>query len=86
MSKKIKKEVRKFFKTVVTVTVLSEDQPISFDGLDDLHRIIDNGDCVGTINNFKARRIPAKKMVKLLYDLGSEPAFFQIDEDGKDIS
>lgn len=72
---------RKFYKTTVTVTVLSEDQPVKFDDLQELHYEITNGSCVGSYDEASVE-ITAQEAVTGLNELGSEPGFFQLDENG----
>jgi ABC-type Na+ transport system ATPase subunit NatA len=76
---------RKFFKTVITVTVLSEDGPPEWNNLRDLHYLIEQGPCVGKFGLGNTTKITAKRMVGELLDAGSGPDFFQLDEDENDI-
>lgn len=76
---------RKFFKTVVKVEVLSEDQPVRFDTLDGLHYNITEGHCSGVHNVESSEEVSAKVMAKLLQEQGSDPEFFRLSKDGKEL-
>lgn len=80
----MKNPIRKFYKTVITTTVLSED-PYEYLGLVNLHHDIVNGDCSGTTNVATSKRLSRKDFVKELQEQGSDPDFFQLDDKGKDI-
>lgn len=75
---------RKFYKTVVTVEVLSE-EPLECDDLGDVNYAITQGDCSGTMNMGGSRKISAKTMAKELLKQGSAPEFFGLDEKGNDL-
>jgi hypothetical protein len=69
---------RKFHKTVIMVTVLSEG-PFLYDDLDDVHYAI-NEDCVGKVEELCRTEITEEQMIVELVDAGSEPEFFRIGE------
>ncbi len=73
---------RKFYKTTVTVEVLSEGV-LDFDNLADLHEIVADGDCVGRHWIEKSQTLTSKRMAKATYVFGSSPGFFQLDNKGK---
>jgi hypothetical protein len=84
--KKAKKAQRKFFKTVFTVTVLSEGHPLSaHTELKVIEDAITEGDCVGEIELSSAYRLTRKEVVKELAELRSVPQFFGLDERGRDL-
>lgn len=74
----------KFFKTIVTVTVISKDAPPSFESLSDLHDCITDGDCSGSWDE-ASTKITGKQAADLLQEQASDPSFLGIDEDGNDI-
>lgn len=76
---------RKFFKTVVEVEVLSEDEPAQFDTLSDLYYHITEGHCSGTHEVKSSEEVSAKVMAKLLKKQGSDPEFFRLSEDGEEL-
>jgi hypothetical protein len=83
---KPKKEPRKFYRTVYTVEVLSE-EPITVNvDLDDLNYMITDGDCSGKIETNGSDEIDGVTAAKLLMEQGSDPEFFRIDKNGNDIS
>ena len=71
---------RKFYKTVVCVTVLSEDEPWSGD-LSWLSYDVTEGDCVGAGVDVSSEEVTAERMVTLLEEAGSDPSFFDIEEE-----
>lgn len=75
---------RKFYKTTLTVVVLSE-QPLEWDDLGDINYLITEGDCSGQIVNDKQEVLTAKQAAKALEKQGSSPGFFRLDEKGKEI-
>ena len=86
MGTETKKTKKKYWKTVIEVTVLSEDKPVG-EGLelDDIHYEITEGHCSGDIVIKSQKQVCAKTMAKLLESQGSDPGFFQLDEDGKEL-
>lgn len=77
---------RKFFKQALYITVLSEDTPLEYDDLNDIHRAISDGDCVGSTIDEDCMQIEPREAAILLTTFGSEPAFFQLDDQGNDLA
>jgi len=77
---------RKFFKTTITVTVLSEDNPPAWRDLADLHYLIVDGPCSGFINSGRPQSISARCAAKELLRQGSDPGFFGLNPAGKDLT
>lgn len=75
---------RKFYKTVLTVEVLSE-EPFDCNDLAQVHYAITQGDCSGVMNRGGSRKISARTMAKALLKQGSDPEFFGLDEEGNDL-
>lgn len=76
---------RKFYKTVVTVTILSEDpvnQNIDLGGIN--HQITD-GDWSGEVAMGESQKVTASEVAKLLEEQGSDPSFFGLDSEGNDV-
>ena len=71
------------YKTVITVTVLS-DEPYNFQSLGQDDSDITDGDSAGKVAQ-KYNSMTGKKAVKEIQSVGSEPGFFQMDEDGNEI-
>jgi hypothetical protein len=83
-NKEIKMSSRKFYKTIIQVEVLSED-PFTYNSLSDIDDSISFGDCSGTYITIKEKRISGKLAAKSLIAQGSDPEFFMLDKNGKDI-
>ena len=78
---------RKFYRNVVQIVVLTEDEPLG-GGVPTLSSIeyeINYGDCVGGELSIDSKQISSKQVADALYDLGSEPGFFQLDDDGNSV-
>lgn len=76
---------RKFYKTVIVTTVLSE---YPLDGLDtsEIHREGGNGDCSLVNDRTKgSEEIDGPTAAKLLIEQNSDPEIFQLDEDGNEL-
>jgi len=74
---------RKFYRTLVTVEVLSE-EPYCPETLEEVARDICDGDCSGDWTHEKSIEVDGPTMAKLLIKQGSDPGFFQLDENGND--
>lgn len=76
---------RKFYLTRFIVEVLSEGEIP--DGVDmrDVMRECDEGEYVLHSTNTESIEHTPKNMAKLLNDAGSDPEFFQLDENGEDL-
>lgn len=74
---------RKFHKTVIEITVLSE-EPIGSVTLHDLAHETMEGSWVGKMENKSIEKISGKEMADELYKADSEPGFFMLDDDGND--
>lgn len=79
------KTARKFYKTEITVTVLSEGPLNPNIELDGIHYAITNGDCSGEVEFGASEEITPKQMAKCLEDQGSDPEFFQLSPEGKEL-
>lgn len=75
---------RKFYKTVIEVVVLSE-RPYGPKRLSDVAYDIMDGDCVGGWDATESKEIDGRAAADLLYEFGSEPGFFQLDDEGNDV-
>ena len=75
---------RKFYKTVISVTVLSE-EPFEYENLSQVIYAIGEGDCSGEYHTTEAKVITARQVVRALKAQGSDPDFFQLNEKGQDI-
>lgn len=77
----------RFYRTTIEVEILSEGCPIiSGLTLADIHEAITTGEWNGEWNAESRIEVTPRQMAKLLIKQGSDPQFFQLDEDGNDIS
>ncbi len=77
---------RKFFHNIMTIHILSEDEPLSEEmSLADLHYAISEGDCVGDSISIRSNKITGKEAAARLNAYGSEPGFFRLDDKGNDL-
>ena len=71
-----------FYKTVITVTVLSEYGPVSPEiGLDGLARQIQDGRWSGEVESDGGTELTPKEMVEALRSQGSDPSFLGLSDD-----
>jgi len=75
---------RKFYRTTITVTVLSE-EPFDYDNLEGVHYAITEGECSGHYETTKSETLTAKQVAEALQAEGSDPEFFQLTDEGEDI-
>lgn len=76
---------RKFYRTVIQVEILSE-EPYEGDDLETIKYDITEGHCSGILKDEVRNEVKnGKEMARLLLDQGSDPEFFQIDEEGNDV-
>lgn len=78
-----KKKIKKLYKTVVTVEVLSEER-LNFNNLQDLHEQITDGSNSGVFTAERAKVLKGREAVKETRSQGSDPAFFSMDEQGNE--
>jgi len=76
---------RKFYKTIIEVTVLSEEplQPMS---LGELSYETMEGDMSATLDTKEEITLTGKEAADALKAQGSEPEFFEIDKEGNDLN
>lgn len=74
---------RVFYRTVFTVTVLSDD-PLENMSLEDLASEIDDGPCVGSFTRQDSVPVDARTTVSMLEDMGCDSSFFQLTSEGED--
>ena len=76
---------RKFYKTLITVEVLSEDPiPVGMTLEQIAHEAIHGDYSMNIIGNDEVE-LNGKQAADHLYDQGSDPVFFRIDGDGNDV-
>jgi len=76
---------RKFYRRVITIEVLSEEEVDETISLSQLEYAITDGDCSGNIKWGESQIVDGKKMAKLLIKQGSDPEFFMLNNKGEDI-
>ena len=76
---------RKFYKTVVKIEILSDEEVPDSMSLDFIQDQITNGCWSGIINHSLSKILNGKQAAKALINQGSDPEFFMIDEKGNDI-
>lgn len=78
------KNKNKYYRTTVTVTVLSEEPFTTTPELNELHYAITDGDCSGDISITKQETLNGKQIAKALQDQGSDPGFFNLTDEGEE--
>lgn len=76
---------RKFYKTSITLHVISE-YPYAPQYLGQIHQDITEGDCSGVYRITNTKVMNGASAAKALIAQGSSPAFFSLTEKGEDIS
>ena len=78
---------RKFFRTLISVEVLSEDAPISDEtSLEEISYLISEGDCSGALEIVGRESLSGSEAAQALISQGSDPEFFRLDRDGRELS
>jgi hypothetical protein len=75
----------KYYRTKFTFFVLSEGSPVNDMDLADLARECDQGDCVGSTLHAEVEEITGREAAAALYEVGSEPGFFNLDDNGEPV-
>jgi hypothetical protein len=75
---------RKFYKTTIQITILSE-EPYSPDSIENIIEDITIGGCSGAWEIQQTDILNAKQMAVELKNQASDPEFFNINEKGEDI-
>lgn len=76
---------REFYRTVIHVEVLSESPYVFTGNLCDVAADISTGECSGVTRTIQEERCNGARMAQLLLAQGSDPEFFQLDENGNDL-
>ena len=76
---------RKFYRTVITIEVLSEDSiPIEMELSDILDEVFEGNFSKRELSEVETK-LNGKQAAKALIEQDSDPEFFQLDENGNDI-
>lgn len=73
----------KFWKTTLVVEVLSEREIPDHMSLSDIAIEMDVGDFVGRVKDVSDEEVTGQEMANLLYDFGSDPGFFMLNDNGE---
>jgi hypothetical protein len=76
---------KKYYKTIVTVTVLSEEPVDTALGLGDIHEEIINGPWSGVVDVGEGVELTGKEMAAALLAQGSDSEFFGLTPEGEEI-
>ncbi len=77
---------RKFYKTVISIEVLSEDEFVSDNmSLQDIAYAVTEGDCSGRWETKSVKILNGKQAAKALLKQGTDPEFFWLTKDGEEI-
>lgn len=77
---------RKFYKTIFTVEVLSEDEPADGLNLKDIDYEITEGHMSGVVKDPIVIELTAKEAAQALLEQASDPEFFLLTAEGEDLS
>lgn len=75
---------RKFYRTTIVIEVLSE-EPYTPDSVQQIDYDIIEGDCSGQMFAGKSFEVDGPTMAANLKAQGSDPEFFQLDDEGNDL-
>lgn len=73
---------KKYYRTVITLVVLTEDLIPPSMSLEDINYHTQDGEWSGDWNITDTKEVSAQEMAKLLIQQGSDPSFFSLNEDG----
>ena len=77
---------RKIYRTIIQLTVLSEEPLHEGMGIDEIDANCEDGDFCGKADWIKVNEeVIGKEAADAVKDTGSDPEFFQMDDDGNEI-
>ena len=76
--------MRKFYKQIIQIELLSEDVPFEWDNLVNINDAMLT-DWSGKVEEISCDEVTPEEMAKLLIAQDSDPEFFGLDENGKDM-
>lgn len=76
---------RKFYKNTFVVTVLSEDEPYTFNDFETLDYDVSEGHFSGAVDEVVSTQLNGKECAEALANQGSAPEFFRLSENGEDL-
>ena len=72
----------RYYRSRVTIEILSEDEPITNASLEDIQSMITTGDCSGVISFDSGVEISPAEAARNLQEQGSSPGLFRLRDDG----
>lgn len=75
---------RKFYKTIITIEVLSE-KPYDQTNLSEISYDVAEGACSGMVRVTSKEELTGKQVAEALKEQGSDTEFFLLDENGDDV-
>lgn len=79
------KRVRRFYRQVFEVEVLTEDGPLGDTSINGIQYAITDGGASGEVTMNTVEEVTAAQMATLLNNQGSDSGFFGLDDDGNDL-
>tara|TARA_Y100000310_G_C20357110_1_gene657194 strand:+ start:122 stop:373 length:252 start_codon:yes stop_codon:yes gene_type:complete len=79
------KSKRQFWKTILHIEILSEDEPYDFLNYEDLKYDVTDGHYSAVVKTLQEELLTPEEAAKALQKQGSDPEFFQLDEDGNEV-
>jgi hypothetical protein len=76
---------RIFYRTTISIDVLSEEPLPDGLSLTEIDYAITDGPCVGGAMRAEQRIVTAREAADALHEFGSDPSFFQLTDDGQTI-
>lgn len=77
--------MRKFYRTLLTLEILSEYDPVTDMSLADINYAITEGDYSGVMSVQSFEQLTSKQMADCTIAQGSDPEFFGLDATGNDV-
>jgi hypothetical protein len=77
---------RKFYKSTITIEVLHEDPIDPNAALEDVAYQVTEGDWVGYNYKVDTKELSGKEAADELFNAGSDPGFFRLDEAGNELN
>ena len=76
---------RKFYKKIITIEVISQDEPFDYSSIEEIGWAVVSGEHSGSIIKEVDVELNGKEVVVALIDQNSDPEFFGLDSDGNDL-
>ena len=76
---------KKFYKTILQIEILSENEPMGEYPLHVINYEITEGSCSGRSKVISETELTGEQAAKALREQGSDPSLFQLDYDGTEL-